>query len=48
MCFIEVTFNIGWLDLLVPPEDAGLVLLELPGDVDEADEELVVPVIWTS
>lgn len=29
----------------MPPEDAGLVLLELLGDVDEADEELVVPVI---
>ena len=45
MCFMEVTFNVGWLELLMPPEDAGLVLLELLGEVDEADEELVVPVI---
>ena len=45
MCFIEVTFNVGWLELLMPPDDAGLVLLELLGDVDEADEELVLPVI---
>jgi hypothetical protein len=42
---MEVTFNVGWLELLIPPEDAGLVLLEPLGDVDEADEELVVPVI---
>jgi len=41
---MEVTFNVGWLELLMPPDDAGLVLLELLGD-DEADEELVVPVI---
>ena len=43
MCFMEVTFNVGWLELLMPPD--GLVLLELLGDVDEADEELVLPVI---
>ena len=45
MCFMEVTFKVGWLELLTPPDDAGLVLLELLGDVDEADEELVLPVI---
>jgi hypothetical protein len=42
---MEVTFNVGWLELLMPPDDAGLVLLELLGEVDEADEELVLPVI---
>ncbi|HKR31755.1 MAG TPA: hypothetical protein VJT08_14835 [Terriglobales bacterium] len=42
---MEVTFNVGWLELLMPPDDAGLVPLELLGDVDEADEELVLPVI---
>lgn len=42
---MEVTFNVCWLELLTPPGDAGLVLLELLGDVDEADAELVVPVI---
>lgn len=42
---MEVTFNVGWLELLMPPDDAGLELLELLGDVDEADEELVLPVI---
>ena len=45
---MEVTFNVGWLELLMPPDDAGLVLLELLGDADEAEAELVVPVIWTS
>ena len=45
ICFMEVTFNVGWLELLMPPDDAGLVLLELLGDVDEADAELVLPVI---
>ena len=42
---MEVTFKVGWLELLMPADDAGLVLLELLGDVDEADEELVLPVI---
>jgi len=42
---MEVTFSVGWLELLIPPDEAGLVLLELLGDVDEADAELVVPVI---
>jgi hypothetical protein len=42
---MEVTFNVCWLELFMPPDDAGLVLLELLGDVDDADAELVVPVI---
>jgi len=42
---MEVTFSVGWLELLIPPDEAEVVLLELLGDVDEADAELVLPVI---
>lgn len=43
MCLMEATFNVGWLELLIPPDEAGVVLLELLEF--EAEAELVVPLI---
>lgn len=43
MCFMEVTFSVGWLELLIPPDDAGDVLLEPLEFIAEAG--LVVPLI---
>lgn len=41
---MEVTFRVGWLVLLMPPDEAAVVLLELLLGF-EAEAELVVPLI---